>query len=66
MIQQKLADSVNWTLLHVLIVIYEERAINAAANRLKITQSAVSQNLKTLKSLNSNSKNSWLFVIKSL
>lgn len=48
MIQQKLADSLNWTLLHVLIVIFEEGSISAAANRLHITQSAVSQNLKKL------------------
>ncbi|SIT02424.1 LysR family transcriptional regulator [Neptunomonas antarctica] len=48
MIQQKLADSLNWTLLHVLIVIYEEGSISAAASRLNITQSAVSQNLKKL------------------
>jgi len=48
MIQKKLADSLNWTLLHVLIVIYEEGSISVAANRLKITQSAVSQNLKKL------------------
>lgn len=48
MMQQKLADSLNWTLLHVLIVIYEEGSISAAANRLNITQSAVSQNLKKL------------------
>lgn len=48
MLQQKLADSLNWTLLHVLIVIYEEGSISTAANRLNITQSAVSQNLKKL------------------
>lgn len=48
MIQQKLADNLNWTLLHVLIVIYEEGSISAAAIRLHITQSAVSQNLKKL------------------
>ncbi|WP_201535053.1 LysR family transcriptional regulator [Psychrobacter immobilis] len=48
MIQRKLADSLNWTLLHVLIVIYEEGSISAAADRLNITQSAVSQNLKKL------------------
>lgn len=48
MMQKKLADSLNWTLLHVLIVIYEEGGISAAANRLNITQSAVSQNLKKL------------------
>ena len=48
MLQQKLADSLNWTLLHVLIAIYEEGSISAAANRLNITQSAVSQNLKKL------------------
>jgi len=35
MIEQKLADSLNWTLLHVLIVIYEEGSVSAAANRLK-------------------------------
>lgn len=48
MIQRKLADSLNWTLLHVLIVICEEGSISAAADRLNITQSAVSQNLKKL------------------
>lgn len=48
MVQQKLADSLNWTLLHVLIAIYEEGSISAAANRLHITQSAVSQSLKKL------------------
>ena len=48
MINQKLADSLNWTLLHVLIVICEEGSISAAADRLNITQSAVSQNLKKL------------------
>jgi DNA-binding transcriptional LysR family regulator len=48
MIEQKLADSLNWTLLHVLIVIYEEGSVSAAANRLNITQSAVSQSLKKL------------------
>jgi|TARA_R110001606_G_scaffold378328_1_gene537925 DNA-binding transcriptional LysR family regulator len=48
MIQQKLADNLNWTLLHVLIVIYEEGSVSAAANRLNITQSAVSQSLKKL------------------
>ncbi|WP_367107417.1 LysR family transcriptional regulator [uncultured Psychrobacter sp.] len=48
MVQQKLADSLNWTLLHVLIAICEEGSISAAADRLHITQSAVSQNLKRL------------------
>ncbi|MEN6668774.1 LysR family transcriptional regulator [Psychrobacter sp. B38] len=48
MVQRKLADSLNWTLLHVLIVICEEGSISAAADRLNITQSAVSQNLKKL------------------
>lgn len=48
MIKQKLADSLNWTLLHVLIVIFEEGSLSAAAERLHITQSAVSQNLKKL------------------
>lgn len=48
MIQRKLADSLNWTLLHVLMVICEEGSISAAADRLNITQSAVSQNLKKL------------------
>ena len=48
MMQKKLADSLNWALLHVLIIIYEEGSISAAADRLNITQSAVSQNLKKL------------------
>ena len=48
MAQQKLANSLNWTLLHVLIAICEEGSISAAADRLNITQSAVSQNLKKL------------------
>lgn len=43
-----LADSLNWTLLHVLIAICEEGSISAAADRLNITQSAVSQSLKKL------------------
>lgn len=48
MIQRKLADNLNWTLLHVLIAICEEGSISAAADRLNITQSAVSQSLKKL------------------
>jgi len=46
--EKNLADSLNWTLLHVLIAICEEGSISAAADRLNITQSAVSQNLKKL------------------
>lgn len=48
MIAKKLADKLNWTLLHTLMVICEEGSISAAAEKMSITQSAVSQSLKKL------------------
>ena len=41
-------DTLNWSLLHMFLVIAEERSINRAALRLNLTPSAVSHGLKRL------------------
>lgn len=46
--QKKLGDSLNWSLLYILIAIHNEGSISGAAHRLNVTQSAVSQSLKKL------------------
>lgn len=46
--QKAPADKLNWALLHVFLMICEERSLSLAAVRLNITQSAVSHSLKRL------------------
>ena len=48
MSKRNLANSLNWSLLQVLISIHEEGSLSGAADSLNITQSAVSQSLKRL------------------
>lgn len=46
--QKAPADKLNWSLLHVFLMICEERSLSLAAVRLNLTQSAVSHSLKRL------------------